>query len=149
MRFRANRSEAAKNLQRVEEQLVAACAALKCPPDALMGETQSRLDAMCEAAAVELGKPMSRDESRLQAAYDLALREITKRLKAERKSPQGKDKRSDDADDGEGIRHHVPPVAGTDAASPPSGQVAEEKPEDVVVVVHGEHDTKSDDGGQA
>lgn len=83
-RFRADRSEAAKNLSRVEEQLRAACAALKCPPDALMGETQTRLAAMCEAAAVELGRPMSRDEARLRAAYDLTLREITLRLREEK-----------------------------------------------------------------
>jgi hypothetical protein len=83
VRFRADRSSAADNLKRVEEQLVAACVALKCPPDALMGETQTRLDALCESAAVELGRPVSRDEARLRAAYDLTLREITLRLKNE------------------------------------------------------------------
>ncbi|MBO7721386.1 MAG: hypothetical protein J6T01_03175 [Kiritimatiellae bacterium] len=82
--FRADRSEAAKNLQRVEQQLVAACAALHCAPDALMGETQTRLAALCEAAAVELGRPMSKDEAKLQAAYDLTLREITLRLREEK-----------------------------------------------------------------
>ena len=85
-RYRADRSEAAKNLRRVEEQLVKACAALHCPPDAIMGETQTRLDAICEAAAVELGNPMSRDESRLRAGYDLTLREITRRLVAEKEA---------------------------------------------------------------
>ena len=83
-RYRADRSEAAKNLARVEEQLRAACAALKCPPDALMGETQTRLAAICEAAAVEAGRPMSRDEARLRADYDLTLREITLRLSKEK-----------------------------------------------------------------
>ena len=84
--FRADRSEAAKNLARIEEQLVAACAALKCPPASLMGETQTRLDALCEAAAVELGRPMSKDEAKLKADYDLTLREIARRLKAEKKT---------------------------------------------------------------
>lgn len=81
---RADKSAAAENLRRVEEQLVAACAALKCAPNALMGETQTRLDALCEAAAIELGREMKRDEARLRAEYDLTLREITLRLKAER-----------------------------------------------------------------
>jgi len=85
-RFRADRSEAAKNLQRVEEQLVAACATLHCAPEDLLGETQTRLDALCEAAAVEAGKSMSRDEARLRAAYDLTLREIARRLKAEKET---------------------------------------------------------------
>ena len=85
-RFRADRSEAAKNLARIEEQLRAACAALKCPPDALMGETQTRLDAICEAAAVEMGKTVTKDEARLQADYDLTLREITLRLREEKES---------------------------------------------------------------
>lgn len=85
-RFRADRSAAAENLKRVEEQLVDACAKLKCPPDALMGETQTRLDRLCEAAAVELGKPVTRDEARLRADYDLTLREIIKRLKAEKEA---------------------------------------------------------------
>lgn len=88
-RFRADRSAAAKNLERIEEQLVAACAALHCAPDALMGETQTRLDALCEAAAVELGRPMSKDEAKLKANYDLTLREIARRLREEKKEPQG------------------------------------------------------------
>ena len=81
---RADKSAAAENLRRLEEQLVDACVALKCPPDALMGETQTRLDAICEAAAVELGKTVARDEAKLRAQYDLTLREITLRLRAER-----------------------------------------------------------------
>lgn len=83
-RYRADRTAAAKNLANLEAQLRAACAALKCPPDALMGETQTRLAAICEAAAVELGRPMSKDESRLRAAYDLTLREIVLRLRGEK-----------------------------------------------------------------
>lgn len=99
--FRADRSEAAKNLKRVEEQLVAACAALKCPPDALMGETQSRLDALCEAAAVELGKTVTKDQAKLQAAYDFTLREITKRLKAEKETSAAKEAEDSGKDRGD------------------------------------------------
>ena len=83
VRHRANRTEAAKNLARIEEQIVDACAKLKCTPDDIMCETQSRLARLCEAAAVELGKPMGKDEARLHAEYDLARREIVRRLKAE------------------------------------------------------------------
>ena len=83
VRHRANRSEAAKNLARVEEQIVDACAKLKCTPEDIMCETQSRLARLCEAAAVELGKPMGKDEARLRAEYDLTRREIVRRLKAE------------------------------------------------------------------
>ena len=54
-----------------------------------MGETQTRLDALCEAAAVELGKTVTKDQAKLQAAYDLTLREITKRLREEKKTQQG------------------------------------------------------------
>lgn len=84
VRHRANRSEAAKNLARIEEQLVDACTKLKCAPDDIMCETQSRLARICEAAAVELGRPIGKDEARLRAGYDLALREIVRRLKAEK-----------------------------------------------------------------
>lgn len=87
--FRADRSEAAKNLARIEEQLVAACAALKCPPAFLMGETQTRLDALCEAAAVELGKTVTKDQAKLQADYDLTLREIARRLREEKEGSRG------------------------------------------------------------
>lgn len=83
-RFRADRSEAAKSLSALEARLAAACAALHAAPDALMRETPSRLDRICEAAAVELGRPASRDEARLRADYDLTLREIARRLKGER-----------------------------------------------------------------
>ncbi|MCR5839884.1 MAG: hypothetical protein K6G94_09670 [Kiritimatiellae bacterium] len=81
---RADKTAAAENLRRVEDCLRSACVALKCPPDALMGETQSRLEALCEGAAVELGRHMSKDESKLRAEYGLALREITLRLREER-----------------------------------------------------------------
>ncbi len=62
---------------------------LKCPPASLMGETQTRLDALCEAAAVELGKTITKNQAKLQAAYDLTLREITQRLKAEKEAAIG------------------------------------------------------------
>ena len=88
-KYRADRSAAAENLRRVEEQLVAACAELKCPPEALMGETQTRLDALCEAAAVELGKTMLHSEAKLRADYDLTLREIVLRLRGEKRESQG------------------------------------------------------------
>ena len=83
---RADKSAAAKNLENVERILAKACATLHATPDALMHETPTRLDRICEAAAVELGRPMSRDEARLQADYDLTLREITLRLMAEKEA---------------------------------------------------------------
>ena len=49
-----------------------------------MCETPSRLDRICEAAAVELGKVMKPDEAKLRADYDLTLREIVLRLRAEK-----------------------------------------------------------------
>lgn len=80
-RHRADRAEAAKNLAALEDRLARACAALHATPDALAAETPSRCERMCEAAAVELGKTLSRDEARLRAEYDLTLREIRRRLK--------------------------------------------------------------------
>lgn len=88
-RYRADRSAAAENLARVERQLVDACAALKCAPDALVCETQTRLSLMCEAAAIELGRPMTKDEAKLRADYDLTLREIILRLKKEKGENNG------------------------------------------------------------
>ena len=38
---------------------------------------------------MELGKTVTKDQAKLQAAYDLTLREITKRLREEKKEPQG------------------------------------------------------------
>ena len=83
-RFRADRTEAAKNLANVERILARACAALHVAPDAIRHETPSRLDRLCEAADVELGRPVSRDVADLRAKYDLTLREITLRLQRER-----------------------------------------------------------------
>lgn len=80
-RHRADRSAAAQNLANVERRLARACAALKVAPAELMCETPARLDMLCEAAAVELGKESAPDEARLRADYDLTLREITRRLK--------------------------------------------------------------------
>lgn len=85
-RHRADKSAAAKNLESVERILAKACAALHATPDALMHETPTRLDRLCEAAAVELGRHMTRDEARLHADYDLTLREITLRLMAEKEA---------------------------------------------------------------
>lgn len=80
-RFRADRSAAARNLAALEERLAKACAALHVAPDALRCETPSRLDRLCEAAAVESGKTLTRNEAQLRADYDLTLREIRRRLK--------------------------------------------------------------------
>ena len=83
-RFRADRTEAAKNLAALESRLTEACAALHAAPSDLECETPSRLERIREAAAVELGRPLGRDEARLHADYDLTLREIRRRLVAER-----------------------------------------------------------------
>lgn len=88
VRHRADRSAAAQNLADVELRLAKACAALKVAPSELMCETPTRLDMMCEAAAVELGKKLVPDEARLRADYDLTLREITRRLKAEKEAAE-------------------------------------------------------------
>lgn len=86
VRFRADRSEAAENLAAIEKILAKACAALHVAPDAIAHETPARIDRLCEAAAVELGRSVSKDEALLRAGYDLALREITRRLKAEKEA---------------------------------------------------------------
>lgn len=81
---RADKSEAARNLANLDRVLVEACAALHVAPDALMTETPSRLDRLCSAADVELGRTPTRDEAQLRADYDLTLREIVRRLKKEK-----------------------------------------------------------------
>jgi hypothetical protein len=146
--FRADRSEAAKNLARVEQQLVAACAALKCPPVSLMGETQTRLDALCEAAEVELGKTVTKDQAKLQAAYDLTLREITMRLKAEKESKERNAQRDGDKDSGGDVGDDIPLIPGTQSVRRVASSAPGQKPEDVIVVAHGGNDTKSDAGVQ-
>lgn len=80
---RANKEEAARNLANLEAKLAEACTALKVAPDALQCETPSRLDLIREKAAVELGKELKKNEALLHADYDLTLREIRRRLKAE------------------------------------------------------------------
>ena len=84
VRHRAATDEAARNLANLEERLARACAELHATPADLMAETPSRLDLICEQAAVELGKPLTKNEAQLQADYDLTLREIRLRLKAEK-----------------------------------------------------------------
>ena len=80
---RATREIAAENLSRIVAQIRAACGRLHIPPSKIMGETQTRLSAICEAAGVDLGKRMSKDEAELQAEYDLTFREIVTRLESE------------------------------------------------------------------
>ena len=88
-RHRADRNAAAENLAALEKRLARACAALKVAPSELMAETPTRLDMLCEAAAVELGKEMVRDEAQLRADYDLTYREIKRRLNHERTNNNG------------------------------------------------------------
>lgn len=83
---RADATEAARNLAAVEKILARAYAKLGRMPADVQCETPSRLERLCEAAAVELGKPMKKDEARLRADYDLTLREIVLRLKAEKEA---------------------------------------------------------------
>jgi hypothetical protein len=87
---RASVSAAAANLVALEKKLAEACVSMHVAPDALRGETFSRINRICEAAAVELGRKMTKDESRLQADYDLTFREIFRRLKAEKEAADGK-----------------------------------------------------------
>ena len=86
---RRSLSAAAENLAALEKKLAEACASMHVAPDALRGETISRVNRICEAAAVELGRKMSKDESRLRADYDLTFREILRRLKAEKEAADG------------------------------------------------------------
>lgn len=80
---RSDTSAAARNLANLEERLAKACAALHVAPADLQCETPSRLDRICEAAAVELGKTVKPNEAKLRADYDLTYREIYLRLKNE------------------------------------------------------------------
>ena len=81
---RSDASEAARNLAELEAVLARAFAKLGRLPNDVQCETPSRLERLYEAAAVELGKPVGKDEARLRADYDLTLREIYLRLKAEK-----------------------------------------------------------------
>ena len=86
---RASKDEAAANLAELEKALAKACAALHAAPDVLQGESISRIERICEAAAIELGKNMEKDEAKLRADYDLTFREIFRRLKAEKEAADG------------------------------------------------------------
>jgi len=97
---RASVSVAAENLAALDKRLAEACASMHVAPDALRGETISRVGRICEAAAVELGRKMTKDESRLRADYDLTFREIFRRLKAE-KEAKAQAEANKEASDGE------------------------------------------------
>ena len=81
---RADVSEAARNLENLEKILAKACAELHAKPEDLRCETPSRLERIRERAAIELGKPLTKDEARLNAEYGLTLREIVLRLRKEK-----------------------------------------------------------------
>lgn len=146
---RATREIAAENLSRIEAQLRAACGRLHIAPRELMGETQSRISAICEAAGIDLGRAMSRDEAELQAEYDLTFREIYERLEDEKKKSEKSDNRGDcKKDGGDDVGDNIPLVARTQAAGGVAGCTPSKEPEEVVVVVHGEHDTTSGSEGK-
>ena len=81
---RLDSEKAAQNLSNLEERLAAACAKLHVMPEEIQCEWPSRLDRLMDAAAVELGRPVSKDEAQLRAEYDLTLREIVLRLRKEK-----------------------------------------------------------------
>lgn len=130
---RADKSAAARNLAALEMRLAEACAALHVAPDSLMAETPTRLDRICEAAAVELGKKVTKDEARLRADYDLTLREIVRRLKAAkdvsaREHPNG-NTNNDNGCDGDGdIKKEVAPMPTR------TGTAGQENPADQTVI---------------
>ncbi len=135
---RSATDEAARNLANLEQRLALACAELHANPADLALETPSRLDLIREQAAVELGKPLTKDEARLQADYDLTLREIRLRLKAEKLTAE---KVRDSAangerhDGGEAIDGKVdPPPAG---GIPVGNEKAKDKAVCEVAVAHG------------
>ena len=114
-----------------------------------MGETQSRISAMCEAAGVDQGMTMTRDEAELQAQYDLTFREIYTRLEDEKKKSEKGDNRGGcKKDGGDDVGDNIPLVARTQAAGGVAGCTPGKEPEEVVVVIHGEHDTTSGSEGQ-
>lgn len=80
---RLDSEKAARNLANLEDRLAKACAVMHCSPADIQMETPSRLNMICEAAAVELGRPTGKDEARLRAEYGLTLREIALRLRRE------------------------------------------------------------------
>ena len=69
--------------------------------------------------------------------------------KAAEESARRDDERSDGTDGSNGIGDHVPSVPQTDPVSPVRSHVADEKPENVVAVVHDNvNDTTSGAEGQ-
>ena len=138
VRHRSATDEAARNLANLEERLARACAKLHANPADLMAETPSRLDLICEQATVELGKPMTKDEALLQADYDLTLREIRLRLKAEKLAAEKvRDTAEHDGggDAGDAIDDKVdPPPAG---GIPVGNEKAKDKAVYEVAVAHG------------
>ena len=60
-------------------------------PEDIACETPSRLNRLCEAAAVELGREVKPDEARLRADYDRTFREIIIRLRAEKRKKEAAD----------------------------------------------------------
>lgn len=86
---RADTAAAARNLSKLEERLADACAKLHVLPADLRCESISRIDRLCHAAAVELGRAGGKDEDALRADYDRTYREIYLRLKAEKSAEGG------------------------------------------------------------
>lgn len=85
---RLSADKAAQSLANLEKRIAAACAAMHVSPADIQMETPTRLDMICEAASVELGKPCGKDEARLRAEYGLTLREIILRLRREKSAAE-------------------------------------------------------------
>ena len=85
-KHRADISAAARNLAKLEKMLAKACAVMHVPPESVQCETPTRIGMICNMAAVEMGKELVKDEAKLRVDYDLTLREIARRLTAEKKS---------------------------------------------------------------
>ena len=79
-------------------------------------------------------------ESRLRAAYDLALRDVARRLKAEKESEERDTQRNRDANGGDDVSGDIPPVAGTELAHRVVDGAPGPEPEKVIVVAHGGND---------
>ena len=97
---------------------------------------------------MELGKTVTKDQPKLQAAYDLTLREITKRLREEKSVGNGDAKSDKHKNGGDDVGDDIPPVPGTDAARRGANGASDEKPENIIIVAHGDDITKSAAGGQ-
>ncbi len=81
---RADRDEVAENLKRLQSRMADAVAKTGLSWSDVMVETPSRLDVLIEAVNVEAGHPMKLNEAQLSTDYKFALREIRKRLEAEK-----------------------------------------------------------------